>query len=190
MPDRPRIEPGNTILLLAGLPATGKSSFARWLVQEHGFLHVDVEAPGRLAELGLEAAWRRCFDTGNGTALVRGLRAIAPRVVVDWGFPPGCVPVVRMLGNAGVHLFWLDGDPGAVRESFVRRGTVPISAFETQTARIGQRRAELDDLFGSRRLSVLDRAGRYLPPDAIWAWTQQQMLVSVERSATLPDGAP
>jgi shikimate kinase len=31
------------ILFLAGVPATGKSSYGRWLEENHGFIHVDVE---------------------------------------------------------------------------------------------------------------------------------------------------
>src|ERR1700720_2354910 len=50
--------------LIAGIPASGKSTFYRWLEEKKGFLHLDVEKPGVLDRYGLATAWDALFDAG------------------------------------------------------------------------------------------------------------------------------
>jgi len=35
--------PQKSLILLSGVPATGKSTFGRYLAREHGFAHYDLE---------------------------------------------------------------------------------------------------------------------------------------------------
>jgi hypothetical protein len=66
------------LLLVAGIPATGKSHFGRWLSQEYKYVHVDIEETGRLEGLHLGAVWSSTFQTGNVSLLVTELRALGP----------------------------------------------------------------------------------------------------------------
>lgn len=76
-------------LLVSGIPGAGKSTFARWLGVEYSFHHVDIDFD-RYPDA---SAWLKM-----------------PRVVVDWGFPPNCLPFVRDLVANGFSHWWFDGD--------------------------------------------------------------------------------
>jgi hypothetical protein len=159
---------GQPLLLIAGIPATGKSHFGRWLAREHEYVHVDIEEAGRLESLRLGAAWNACFQTGDVSLLVAELRALGPHVVLDWGFPPEWLHVVREMKGAGVDIWWLDGDRARAREEFVKRRTVPVSALDVQMTKIQSRWADIQDLFGSNRIDVIASNGQRMPPEEMW----------------------
>src|SRR6266436_5041485 len=48
--------------LISGIPASGKSTFCRWLEGNKGFLHLNVEEDGVLDRHGLATAWATLFD--------------------------------------------------------------------------------------------------------------------------------
>src|SRR5216117_1257584 len=113
------------ILLISGVPAAGKSHFGAWLERSHSYLHLDVEREGRLAKYGLEDAWAACFNALQAEPLVSALMKLGPPVVLDWGFPPRWLSVVRLLKSAGVVIWWFDADHAAARKAFIARGDVP-----------------------------------------------------------------
>jgi hypothetical protein len=84
------------VLLLSGVPATGKSTFGRWLEQRHGFTHVGIEADG-LARFGLANAWAEVLGSPptDVEPLVGALRGVGRPVILSWGFPLRCFPLVR-----------------------------------------------------------------------------------------------
>lgn len=125
-----------SLLLIAGIPATGKSHFGRWLRREHGYVHVDIDEISRLQNLGLAPALKACLQASNGAALVSALRALGTHVVLDWGFPPERLDVVREMKREGVEIWWFDGDRAEARKQFVARGTVPVSALDIQMQKI------------------------------------------------------
>jgi hypothetical protein len=159
---------GQLVLLITGIPATGKSHFGRWLSSEHNYVHVDLEEAGRLESLRLGPAWNACFQTGDVSLLVAKLRALGPHVALDWGFPPEWLHVVRGIKGAGVDIWWFDGDRAKAREEFVKRGTVPVSDLDVQMAKIQSRGAEIQDLFGPNRIDIIASNGQRMSPEEIW----------------------
>jgi hypothetical protein len=159
---------GKALLLIAGIPATGKSHFGQWLSREHGYVHVDVEKACRLEILGLRATWDACFQSGDASPFVADLRALGSPVAVDWGFPPDLLHIVRALKREGVGVWWFDGDRARAREEFVKRGTVPVANFDAQMPRIEFRWAEIRDAFGLNRIDVLASSGQRMSPEEIW----------------------
>src|SRR6266446_3289448 len=88
--------------LISGIPASGKSTFCKWLEEKKGFLHLDVEKPGVLDRHGLATAWDALFDASTSAAsFVQALERFKRPVVIDWGFPPECLNTVRKLSEAG-----------------------------------------------------------------------------------------
>jgi hypothetical protein len=74
--------------LISGIPASGKSTFCRWLEEKKGFLHLDVEEAGVLDRYGLATAWNALFDAGATAApFVQALEKFKHPVAIDWGFP-------------------------------------------------------------------------------------------------------
>lgn len=156
-----------TILLVCGVPGTGKSTFSSWLAREKAFLHLDVDAPGALEQAGLLGPWREMLlATGSHRPFLEALHDRACPVVLDWGFPPECLYRVRQLQNDGVILWWFDGDRPAALRQFLKRGTVPEELFYVQMEKI-QRFKVLDKL-KPHVVRSFREDGTIYSPEEIW----------------------
>jgi hypothetical protein len=70
--------------VISGIPASGKTTFCRWLEEKKGFLHLDVEKPGVLDRYGLATAWNTLFDAGGSAApFIEALDRFNHPVVID-----------------------------------------------------------------------------------------------------------
>ena len=122
------------VILVSGIPATGKSTFARNLTREHGFAHYDLECdPCSWPHPELQQVWG-----DDRAAFVREIRRNHDRVVLDWGFPVSCLSWVNELRDQSVRLVWFDGDVDRAREEFVGRGGLDVKYFDAQVKKIRQ----------------------------------------------------
>jgi hypothetical protein len=118
------------LLLITGIPGTGKTCYANKFAREFGFLHHDLEDPQT-----------RTLDrfNANPAQFIGELLKGEKNVVVTWGFGPDCersVFLVRELRSAKFKWIWFDGNrPAALRE-FQRRATVREVDFYLQMYRI------------------------------------------------------
>ena len=155
--------------LTSGIPASGKSSFCRWLEEKKGFLHLDVEEAGVLDRYGLATAWNALFDAGTSAApFVQALEKFERPVVIDWGFPPECLDTVHKLFDGGVMLWWFAADWAVARRKFEQRGYPFVQDFDIQIRKIKDTLPEINALFGSHLEYALPSTGIYTPPDKIW----------------------
>jgi len=157
----------DSLLLIAGIPATGKSHFGQWLSRKHGYVHIDVEKPDRLS-LGLDATWNTILQPGGVSRFLAALRALRHHVALDWGFPPELLHVVREMRSEGLDIWWFDGDRARAREEFVKRGTGAVSDLNVQMTNIDSQWVGIRDLFGPNRIDVLASSGQRLSPEEIW----------------------
>lgn len=139
-------------VLIAGIPGTGKSEFARWLVRHHRFVRCPAsEEPSHN------------FVREVNEALVRH-----PRVVIDWGFPANkpalttCLRFIESWINQGVRAWWFDGDRNAALESFLARGTVSKADWDNQLAGINANWTEIEAAFAEHILDVVSAGPTYL----------------------------
>ena len=148
-------------LLLSGIPATGKSSLGRYLSRVHSFAHYDLECyPRGWPHPELKPTW-----DSSRTDFMKALRALHPRIVLDWGFPVGCVPWVRELLAAGARLIWFDGSALRAREIFFARGGIDIRHFDAQLKAIQEE--GLPAPLQCDRVDALSEAGVLKEPAAI-----------------------
>src|SRR6266852_8473829 len=157
--------------LISGIPASGKSTFSRWLEENKGFLHLNVEEDGVLDRHGLAAEWLALFGAGTSAAsLVQALDRFNRPVVIDWGFPPEHLNTVRKLFDGGVMLWWFAADWSVARRKFAERGSRegPIEVFDVQIRKIEAALPEINVLFGSHKEYTLASTGIYPPPETIW----------------------
>lgn len=125
---RPGVKSDETLILFAGLPATGKSSFCRYLARAYGFAHYDMECwPKGWPVPDLHPIWE-----SSRQAFVARLRQLHGHVALDWGFPPDARPLVMELLSCGVKLVWFAGDPEHTRTLYQARGGLPMEAFDRQ----------------------------------------------------------
>lgn len=128
-------------LLVAGIPASGKTTFARWLVRHYGYVRCPSgEEPGP------------AFSTEIAEA-----RSAHADVVIDWGFAISDLPKVSALIADGVQGWWFDGDHGAALAAFLARRGHPgaKTAWDTQIASIDKHWDEIEPLFRGRVLKVI-----------------------------------
>lgn len=158
------------LVLLSGIPATGKSTFGRWLEENYGFAHIDLESSG-LDRFGLSPTWQRIcrLPPPDVTPFISALQALACPVALDWGFPPPWLPLVEALHHAGVTAWWFDGDRAAARTAFIHRGTVPVSALEQQMRGIEANQSALDAFYQTRTVRAIEVDGSLTPAD--WLFT-------------------
>lgn len=155
-------------VLISGIPATGKSTYGRWLEDARGFLHIDVENGG-LDRLPLRVAWTDVLRQPSGNLrLQEALAAVGRGVVLDWGYPPGWLPAVRALHESGVTAWWFDGDREAARRSFLKRGNVSVEALDVQMARIKAVWTDLADFYAGRMIRAVDRNDKYTSAEEIF----------------------
>jgi hypothetical protein len=124
--------PTTCVLLLSGIPATGKSSFGRYLARDHNFAHYDLEChPRGWPHPELKPVW----DWSRADFAAQ-LKVFHPRVALDWGFPIVGISWVRELLAAGVRLVWFAGDIARARELFLKRGGISVTDFDAQVESI------------------------------------------------------
>ena len=153
------------LVLLTGLPAAGKSSYGRWLEANKGFVHIDLEnAKPEHADL-INIWWSICQGSDSVEAM---LHAAGRPVAVDWGFPPHLYRWIQAAKDAGVQVWWFDGDRAAAHESFIRRGTVPVAALNAQMTSIANYWQNIEPIVGSSIIQSIKAGGSYEPPDAIF----------------------
>lgn len=127
---------GQVQILIAGVPASGKSSFGRWLADTKGFVHVDMglgdSTQYRWGWNGLRNEWNAFCDGSDRDRLITQLKSQTASVVLNWGFPARMLPVVSALKASGVSLWWFDGDRAVARRRFKERARQQLAASESR----------------------------------------------------------
>jgi hypothetical protein len=173
--------------LISGIPASGKSTFCRWLEDKKGFLHLDVEKPGVLNRYELAQDWNSLFDaSATATPFVQALEKFKRPVAIDWGFPPEHLDAVRKLFEGGVMLWWFAADWAVARRKFQLRRYPRVQDFDIQIRKIETTLPEINALFRSHKEYTLPSTGIYPPPDQIW----ESMLDTLVEPARRRRGAP
>jgi hypothetical protein len=109
------------VILLAGIPGSGKTTFGEYLRDAKGATHVDIEEAASRTASGADPHWDRFVRLGAARELVEWL-GLGGRVgVLDWGFPPRLLGMVAALGQAGAELWWFDGDRQAAHAIYRSR---------------------------------------------------------------------
>jgi hypothetical protein len=156
------------ILLISGVPASGKSHFCRWLESTKGVLHFDVEKDGRVEKYGLQKVWLGCITGGTAKPLVESLHKVGPPIVWDWGFPPEAIRIVEMLKSEGVQIWWFDADYTAARVAFIKRGDVPVECLDRQMPKIVAAQRKIESLFRPNIITTLGPDGVRMEPEEIY----------------------
>ena len=148
---------GSDRLLIAGVPATGKSYFCHWLAREHGYVHIDIDS----LSLREETTVLNEYCAGK-------IIAAKPYVVIDWGFPPENLATVQILRDVGFDIWWFDGDRARARKEFIIRDTVPIQYLNIQMQKIESSWEQIKSAFFPHLIDVLAADGTRKSPEEIW----------------------
>jgi hypothetical protein len=147
------------LILLTGIPGTGKTTVARYLVQQQGFTHFDREVFDQWPRY-LRTLWIRALPLFVALITLR-----YRRVVISWGFLPAIDNIeIRRLIEMGFVMVWFDGEREVARREFLRRGTVSEEEFDVQVSRIEQLHLET---FPHLKLDPFGPDRQFLPTETI-----------------------
>jgi hypothetical protein len=144
------------LILITGIPGTGKTWYGNFFAQHYGFVHRNVEEePGLLQRL--------CDDPPDEIGRILNTPG---DVVVTWGFVPGPVgtDVVNKFRDKRFKLVWFDGDRPAALRAYIKRGS-PEELFYLQMYRIENSKAV--QLLAPLVVKTIDENGEFKPPEAI-----------------------
>jgi adenylate kinase family enzyme len=146
-----------SLLLITGIPGTGKTCIGNRLANESEFLHFDLEDPAVLDR------WSE-----NPTEFVQAIAQQGRNAVVTWGFNPDHEPSVQSVlyfKQSGFKLVWLDGNrPAALRE-FRKRGDVAEMRFHVQMHRIEH--SKIIDRIKPSIINSFDELGQFKPVEKL-----------------------
>jgi len=154
-------------ILVCGVPGSGKTTYCAWLSQEKGFDHLDFDLLflGRGKPVHLELF--QVLKKSHKDFIHKILRKKKP-TVIDWGFPPTSLDLVRFFKKNGIKIWWFDGDREAALQSFNARGTVSTDAFNVQMGSIEQCWAQIKEVIGNQLINSVMKGPKHLPPETIF----------------------
>jgi hypothetical protein len=160
------------IIILCGIPGSGKSAFGAWLQRTKGWLHVDMEN-GDLRRYNLDDPWNAFLQNQGSTRFVDCLIARAEPVALDWGFPVTHLAVIGSLKAQEVVPWWFTGDRLHARESYLQRemkkhGRADPRPFDCQYAAISLSWFFIAPVFEARVIRAIGADGKYLSSDDIY----------------------
>jgi hypothetical protein len=121
----------SALLLLTGIPGTGKTTVAEYLVAHHGYTHFDREQFDQWPKY-LQVLWIRALPLFVWFVIQR-----YRQVVISWGFLPLMDNYeIRQLIDYGFRMIWFDGEREVARREFLKRGTATEEEFDAQVQRI------------------------------------------------------
>lgn len=156
------------VVLLAGVPGAGKTSFGAYLAASRGGLHIDVEESASRRAAGFDPIWDRLFRAGDARAVVDFLGQGGRVGILDWGFPIACLPVVEALVTAGAEPWWFDGDRAV---AFARYRARPFkndpTAWRNQVGEIDAAWNSIERLFDGHVLQVVSSGPTVVTSEAV-----------------------
>ena len=150
------------LLLIAGIPAAGKTYFSQWLASEKGYRYLDLDSDSSMRLAKLEVEWLFCLRTKDASLFVSALRPHSQPVVLEWGFPLHHISSVQALKQADFSLWWFDADHVRAKEAFIDRGIGSLQDFEIQMKTIITNWTKIESLFTPNIVTTLDAQGKRL----------------------------
>lgn len=146
-------------IIVAGLPGVGKSRFTSWLLSK-GWTVLEGDVADTW-DRDVHDAWDAAL-AGSDSALEAYADKQAVGLVIEWGFLRDNLSTVQEMVERGYPFWFLDGDRDAafVQWQEVHPDDDP-ACFEVQVEGLAEINQEISDLFGARRLWILeaDRTG-------------------------------
>jgi hypothetical protein len=142
-------------IIVSGIPCSGKTRFADWLRDVHGFTHVNLEDPSLYAS--------HVIGPSLGQGFPCWLSGTSTKIVVSWGFPPEgeCFTLIRAFADSGFTPWWFDAPLELARSRYVARDGEGRAKqfFDPQAEKITAEKSRLAALYGANRVTTLTADG-------------------------------
>lgn len=149
------------ILLLTGIPGTGKTKIGNHLKDHYGFIHIDIEAQHTWPE-----EYKK-YDKDHLGELMKALKAKNEDVVITWGFIPEFDDkYIFELQKHGAIMFWFDGDRAIAKGHWKNRDN-PLDdwLFDYQVKRIDN--DNIQGKFAPIPFNTFQESGKHKDKDEI-----------------------
>lgn len=164
------------VLILWGVPGTGKSTFAKYLVAEHGYVHIDTDVGGA-GDSKAAKAWRAVLNgTGTPEDFVKIARYNPQPVVMEYGMFANDqgLALLRRLRDSGTEAWWFDGDRQAAFEAWQAENAKARPNFvdpmwHNVVALIDANYAMLKAFFGGNMVRAIEAGPVHVPPEQTFA---------------------
>jgi len=177
-------KPLGTLIVIWGVPGTGKSAFARWLAEHHGYTFIDTDAivVGRMQPTTLSRRWEQTYKRlASPSAFMDVVATHGHPVVAEYGrwATDENIALLANLRELGADPWWFDGYPlaayAAWRKETPNAGRVlDDGAWHRVVDVINANRRALEQFFGrDRMLRTIEKGSGHEPPEAIYARMQQ-----------------
>ena len=136
--------PDPDLLLITGIPGTGKTSYGDRFASEFGFVHRDIEDPATAQELCTNPNFIEDLTVQN--------------TIVTWGFDPQdavSLNFIRQFRQAGFKLIWFDGNREAALREFEARAKSESSSMAEYYLRMHEFYQQLYRIEASRIIETL-----------------------------------
>ena len=150
------------VLLIFGMPGTGKTTYSKWLVS-HGWGRIQADGAPRQDMEAIRAA-----ILGDATPFLKRRAARPAGFVVEWGHP---IPeVVWRVVALGYNAWFFGGDRNAALLSWLARHTEmqgDAGLWHYQVACLEETWPEVCAAFGPKMIATVFPGPRHLPPPEI-----------------------
>jgi hypothetical protein len=163
------------LTIVWGIPGAGKSTFARWLVSNKRFTHIDTDAGSPTA---VDQAWQRTLP-GHLTpeAFIEVVANHGHPVVLEYGVyvAPGATALLRRLQGLGADPWWFDGDRLAAFAAWRAENRAKPRDFKDEkwhevVGTINANWQMVEQFFGRDRiLRTIEAGPNHSPPETIYA---------------------
>ena len=160
------------VLILWGVPGTGKSTFAKYLVENHGYAHIDTDAGGA-GDSRAAKAWQAVLNgTGTPEEFVKLARYDPQPVVMEYGLFANDqgIGLLGRLRKAGAEAWWFDGDRKAAfrawqDENAKARPDFVDPMWHNVVAVIDANYASLEAFFGTKMVRTIEAGPVHSAPE-------------------------
>lgn len=149
------------IILISGIPGTGKTFIGNYLEEHYGFQHTDLESQaGR--------ATRDLLQRKQFKKFLREVSNLGNLNVLTFGYPPEWLHLVEQIARRGVKTIWFDAPILFSRKYWHPEfGEDPIS-YNLQLSKIIDNHESLNTFYANRKICVCSVHGdEFLPATEI-----------------------
>lgn len=145
-------------IIVAGVPATGKTTIGNYLKEKFNFRHFDVESDEANPDVSIigKLFWELEIDK-----FLEQIEKDGKDIVITWGFvcdDQRSLIILNMLQKKGFKFIWFYAEEPVARVAFLERGTGNIQDFNRQMDRI--KKLNLSIFSDPIIITTLDRTGR------------------------------
>jgi hypothetical protein len=165
------------LLLISGVPCTGKTLLGSYLADEHGYIHIDAERNNGadFDRTGIHREWDEFLHTGRGNIFVDAAVSLGKPMILNWGMPMNFLPIVPALQAAGMGAWWLRADRALARIAFTEREKrkpererIPGGCFDAQMDEIEKHWPQVQEVFQKHMVQGLSSDGSQRPAAELW----------------------